>query len=110
MAMTRRRSPRSASTPPINVSTKAGAVRAKLSSPIMNDDAPRFSNSHGSAISCAQVPRFAAKVAKKNVPKRRENNRRADSAKLPADKARAFAGGGVAGSCSAIQGETRRRL
>ena len=69
--MTRRRSARSASTPPTSVSSNTGALIANASSPIRNDDAPRLSSSHGSATCCAQVPMFDSRLANQNVPKRR---------------------------------------
>ena len=47
IAITRRRSARSAKTPPISVKSQTGAFMAKLSSPTRNDDAPRLRSSQG---------------------------------------------------------------
>jgi hypothetical protein len=44
---------------------------ANESSPIRNDDAPRVSNSQGSATCCTQVPMLDNRLANQNVPKRR---------------------------------------
>ena len=73
--MMRRRSLRSASTPPISVNIQTGAAVANESRPIKNDDAPRLSRSHGSATCCAHVPRLDRRLAKQNVPKRRVRRR-----------------------------------
>ena len=48
-----------------------GAFMANKSSPIRNAEAPRLSNSQGSAICCAQLPIFDNSVASQKVPNRR---------------------------------------
>ena len=82
IAITRRRSDRSARTPPTRVSNQTGAFDANESSPIKNDDAPRVSSSHGSATCWAQVPMLESRLANQKVPKRRVASRLSDSRKL----------------------------
>jgi hypothetical protein len=77
--MTWRRSDRSASAPPAKVRSHTGAFIANESSPIRNDDAPRVSNSQGSATCCAHVPILDNKLANQNVPKRRVPNKLKDA-------------------------------
>ena len=83
VAITRRRSARSANSPPASVRSQAGAASTKASSPITKDDAPRLSSSHGSATCWAQVPIFERRLAKTNVPKRRVCKSASDLSKAP---------------------------
>src|ERR1039458_7873041 len=80
-AITRRRSARSASTPPAIVSSHTGAPSAKLSRPTTKEEALRLSSSQGCATCCAQVPMFDSRLAKQNVPKRLVRRSRSDSSK-----------------------------
>src|SRR5664279_154939 len=71
-----RRSRVSANTPPKSVSSQIGALVAKLSRPKMKGDAPKLSNSHGSATDCDHVPILDKKLATQKVPKRGLASRR----------------------------------
>jgi hypothetical protein len=82
VAITTRRSRRSASTPPASVSSNTGAFIANESSPIRNDDAPSVSRSHGSATCWAQVPMLESRLANQKVPNRRVASRASDSRKV----------------------------
>ena len=77
--MTRRRSARSASTPPTSVSAQTGALIANASSPIRKGDAPRVSSNQGCATFCAQVPMFDSRIANQNAPNRGVRRSRRDS-------------------------------
>lgn len=75
----RRRSPRSAISPPNGVKSQAGAARTNASKPITNEDAPRLRRSHGSATCCVHVPIFDRKLANQNVLKRLVSNNAKES-------------------------------
>ena len=81
-AITRRRSVRSASAPPASVSSSTGAFIANESRPIRNEDAPRVSNSQGSATCCAHVPMLESRLANQKVPNRRVASRLSEPRKV----------------------------